>query len=261
MDSVSFSEPFIRRPVGTTLLAIGLFLVGAVAYRFLPVASMPTVDFPTINVTASRPGADPETMAATVAAPLERRLGEIAGVTELTSRSSLGSTRITAQFDLSRNIDGAARDVQAAINASITDLPSDLPATPTFRKSNPAAIPIMILALTSKTVPPSALYDAADTVIAQRLSQVEGVAEVNVNGAEQPAIRVRVNPIALASMGLNMEDVRTAIASSNGIGPIGGFDGNERAIAIASNDQLRNAPDYDPIVVRSCWLVLMVMAR
>ena len=251
MDSVSFSEPFIRRPVGTTLLAIGLFLVGAVAYRFLPVASMPTVDFPTINVTASRPGADPETMAATVAAPLERRLGEIAGVTELTSRSSLGSTRITAQFDLSRNIDGAARDVQAAINASITDLPSDLPATPTFRKSNPAAIPIMILALTSKTVPPSALYDAADTVIAQRLSQVEGVAEVNVNGAEQPAIRVRVNPIALASMGLNMEDVRTAIASSNGIGPIGGFDGNERAIAIASNDQLRNAPDYDPIVVRA----------
>ena len=251
MDSVSFSEPFIRRPVGTTLLAIGLFLVGAVAYRFLPVASMPTVDFPTINVTASRPGADPETMAATVAAPLERRLGEIAGVNELTSRSSLGSTRITAQFDLSRNIDGAARDVQAAINASITDLPSDLPATPTFRKSNPAAIPIMILALTSKTVPPSALYDAADTVIAQRLSQVEGVAEVNVNGAEQPAIRVRVNPIALASMGLNMEDVRTAIASSNGIGPIGGFDGNERAIAIASNDQLRNAPDYDPIVVRA----------
>jgi hydrophobe/amphiphile efflux-1 (HAE1) family protein len=251
MDSVSFSEPFIRRPVGTTLLAIGLFLVGAVAYRFLPVASMPTVDFPTINVTASRPGADPETMAATVAAPLERRLGEIAGVTELTSRSALGSARITVQFDLSRNIDGAARDVQAAINAALTDLPSDLPARPTFRKSNPAAIPIMILALTSKTVAPSALYDAADTVIAQRLSQVEGVAEVSVNGAEQPAIRVRVNPIALASMGLNMEDVRTAIANSNAVGPIGTFDGNERAIAIASNDQLRAAPDYDPIVVRA----------
>jgi len=251
MDSVSFSEPFIRRPVGTTLLAIGLLLVGAVAYRFLPVASMPTVDFPTINVTASRPGADPETMAATVAAPLERRLGEIAGVTELTSRSSLGSTRITVQFDLSRNIDGAARDVQAAINASLTDLPGDLPATPTFRKSNPAAIPIMILALTSKTVAPSALYDAADTVIAQRLSQVDGVAEVSVNGAEQPAIRVRVNPIALASMGLNMEDVRTAIANSNAVGPIGGFDGNERAIAISSNDQLRAAPDYDPVVVRA----------
>jgi multidrug efflux pump subunit AcrB len=217
MGFAGFSEPFIRRPVGTTLLAIGLFLVGAVAYRFLPVASMPTVDFPTINVTATRPGADPETIAATVAAPLERRLGEIAGVTELTSRSSLGSTRITIQFDLSRKIDGAARDVQAAINAALTDLPGDLQSTPTFRKSNPAATPIMILALTSNVVPPSTLYDAADTVIAQRLSQVQGVAEVTVNGAEQPAVRIRVNPVALASMGLAMEDVRTAIANTNGI--------------------------------------------
>jgi hydrophobe/amphiphile efflux-1 (HAE1) family protein len=251
MNGTSFSEAFIRRPVGTTLLAIGLFLVGAVAYQFLPVASMPTVDFPTIAITASRPGADPETMAATVAAPLERRLAEIAGVTELTSRSSMGSTRITVQFDLARNIDGAARDVQAAINAALTDLPGDLPSRPTFRKVNPAATPIMILALTSNTAPPSALYDAADTVIAQRLSQVDGVAEVSVNGAEQPAIRVRVDPIALASMGLNMEDVRTAIANSNGIGPVGMFDGGERAISIATNDQLRAAPDYDPIVVRN----------
>jgi hydrophobe/amphiphile efflux-1 (HAE1) family protein len=251
MSLTNFSEPFIRRPVGTTLLAVGLLLVGVVAYRFLPVASMPTVDFPTINITANRPGADPETMAATVAAPLERRLGEIAGVTELTSRSSIGSTRITIQFDLARNIDGAARDVQAALNAALTDLPGDLQSRPTFRKSNPAAAPIMILALTSKTVPPSALYDAADTVIAQRLSQVDGVAEVSVNGAEQPAIRVRVNPIALASMGLNVEDVRTAIANSNGVGPIGVFDGSERAITIGTNDQLRTAADYDPIVVRN----------
>jgi multidrug efflux pump len=251
MNGTSFSEAFIRRPVGTTLLAIGLFLVGAVAYQFLPVASMPTVDFPTIAITASRPGADPETMAATVAAPLERRLAEIAGVTELTSRSSMGSTRITVQFDLARNIDGAARDVQAAINAALTNLPGDLPSRPTFRKVNPAATPIMILALTSNIAPPSALYDAADTVIAQRLSQVDGVAEVSVNGAEQPAIRVRVDPIALASMGLNMEDVRTAIANSNGIGPVGMFDGGERAISIATNDQLRAAPDYDPIVVRN----------
>src|SRR5947209_3808490 len=250
MNFAGFSGPFILRPVGTTLLAIGLLLVGVVAYRFLPVASMPTVDFPTITVTANRPGADPETMAATVAAPLERRLGEIPGVTELTSRSSLGSTRITVQFDLSRNIDGAARDVQAAINAALTDLPGDLQSRPTFRKSNPAATPIMILALTSKTVPPSALYDAADTVIAQRLSQIDGVAEVTVNGAEQPAIRIRVNPIALASMGLNMEEVRAAIANSNAVGPLGVFDGSERAIAITSNDQLRTAPDYDPIVVR-----------
>src|SRR5438270_2131719 len=199
---MNISEPAIRRPVGTTLIAIGLFLVGAVAYHFLPVASMPTVDFPTISVSANRPGADPETMAATVAAPLERRLGEIPGVIELTSRSSLGLTRIAVQFDLTRNIDGAARDVQAALNAAIADLPGDLQSTPSFRKSNPAAIPILILALTSKTIPPTDVYDAADTVIAQRLSQVRGVAEVSVNGAEQPSIRVRVNPLALAAMGL-----------------------------------------------------------
>ncbi|MGE0034628.1 MAG: efflux RND transporter permease subunit [Xanthobacteraceae bacterium] len=247
----SFSEVFIRRPVGTTLLAIGLLLVGIVAYRFLPVASMPTIEFPTISVSASRPGADPETMAATVAAPLERRLGEIPGVTELTSRSSLGSTRISVQFDLSRNIDGAARDVQAAINAALTDLPADLQSRPSFRKANPAAMPVMILALTSKTVPPSALYDAADTVIAQRLSQVDGVAEVSVNGAEQPAIRVRVNPLALAAMGLDMEAVRTAIANTNAAGPLGVFDGEERSVTIATNDQLRTASDYDPIVVRT----------
>jgi len=251
MGFAGFSEPFISRPVGTTLLAIGLFLTGAVAYRFLPVASLPTVDFPTINVNATRPGADPETMAATVAAPLERRLGEIAGVSELTSRSSLGSTRITIQFDLTRNIDGAARDVQAAINAALTDLPGDLQSTPTFRKSNPAATPIMILALTSTVLPPSALYDAADTVIAQRLSQVDGVAEVNVSGAEQPALRVRLNPIALASMGLSTEDVRTAIANSNAIGAVGEFDGNERTIAIGTNPQLDLVPQYNAIIVRS----------
>ena len=248
---MNISEPAIRRPIGTTLLAIGLFLVGMVAYQFLPVASMPTVDFPTITVTANRPGADPETMAATVAAPLERRLGEIAGVVELTSRSSLGSSRIAIQFDLTRNIDGAARDVQAAINAAAADLPGDLQSTPTFRKSNPNAIPILILALTSRTIPPSAIYDAADTVVAQRLSQIHGVAEVSVNGAEQPAVRVRVNPIALASMGLSMEDVRTAIGNANGAGPVGVFDGDERAVTIATNDQLRTAAQYDPIVVRT----------
>ena len=172
MDIAGFCELFIRRPVGTTLLAVGLFLAGAVAYRFLPVASMPTVDFPTINVNATRPGADPETMAATVAAPLERRLGEIAGVTELTSRSSLGSTRITIQFDLARNIDGAARDVQAAINASVQNLPQDLPRLPTFFKANPAAFPILTLALTSDTLPPGKVYDYADTVVSQKLSQL-----------------------------------------------------------------------------------------
>jgi hydrophobe/amphiphile efflux-1 (HAE1) family protein len=248
---MNICEPAIRRPVGTTLLAIGLLLIGAVAYHFLPVASMPTVDFPTISVSASRPGADPETMAQTVAAPLERRLGEIPGVNEMTSRSSLGLTRITVQFDLTRNIDGAARDVQAAINAALTDLPADLPSRPSFRKSNPSATPIMILALTSRTVQPSVMYDAADTVVAQRLSQVDGVAEVSVNGAEQPAIRIRVNPVALASMGLSMEDVRTAVANANAAGPIGTFDGSERAVTIATNDQMRAASQYEPLVVRA----------
>src|SRR5882672_2400312 len=223
---MNFSYPFIRRPIGTTLLAIGLFLVGAVAYDFLPVASLPSVDFPTISVSASRPGADPNIMAATVAAPLERRLGEIAGVTEITSVSSLGSSRITIQFDLNRSIEGAARDVQAALNAALTDLPSDMPTLPTFRKANPSAAPILILALTSKSMQGSAIYDAADSVIAQRLSQVDGVADVTVAGSEQPALRVRVDPTRLAAMGLSMEDVRTAIANSNATGPLGSFDGS-----------------------------------
>jgi multidrug efflux pump len=248
---MNFSYPFIRRPVGTTLLAVGLFLVGLVAYAFLPVASLPTVDFPTIRVSASRPGADPATMAATVAAPLERRLGEIAGVTEITSTSTLGNTNITVQFDLGRGIDRAARDVQAALNAALSDLPGDLPALPTFRKFNPASSPIIILALTSDTLPASALYDVADTVIAQRLSQVDGVADVTVSGAEQPAIRVRVNPVALASMGLSMEDVRTAIVNANAAGPTGVFDGIQLARTIAINDQMRNPREYDPVVVKT----------
>jgi multidrug efflux pump subunit AcrB len=248
---MNFSYPFVRRPVGTTLLAIGLFLLGVVAYLFLPVASLPTIDFPTIRVKATRPGADPATMAATVAAPLERRLGQIAGVTEITSTSSLGSTSITVQFDLNRNIDGAARDVQAAINAAASDLPTDLPVVPTFRKVNPASSPILILALTSQTIAPSVLYDIADTVIAQRISQVDGVAEVTENGADQPAIRVQVNPMALASIGIGMDDVRNAIVNANAAGPNGAFDGPQQVQTIATNDQLRKASDYDPIVVRT----------
>jgi hydrophobe/amphiphile efflux-1 (HAE1) family protein len=248
---MNFSYPFIRRPVGTTLLAIGLFLVGLVAYHFLPVASLPTVDYPTINVSASRPGADPVTMAATVAAPLERRLGEISGVTEITSVSSLGSSRITVQFDINRDVVGAARDVQAALNAASSDLPGDLPTRPTFRKSNPAAAPILILALTAATSPPSAIYDAADTVIAQRISQVDGVADVSVNGAEQPAIRVRFNPAALASMGISLEDVRNAIVNANAAGPLGVIDGPAQSITIGTNDQLHTAASYKTLVVKS----------
>jgi multidrug efflux pump len=248
---MNFSRPFIRRPIGTALLAIGLFMIGAVAYRFLPVASLPNVELATISVSASRPGADPDTMAATVAAPLERRLAEISGVTELTSVSSLGSTRIVVQFDLSRSIDGAARDVQAALNAALTDLPSDMPTLPTFRKFNPAAAPILILALTSKTMQGSAIYDAADSVIAQRLSQVDGVADVTVAGSEQPALRVRVDPARLAAMGVSLEDVRTAIANANAVGPLGSFDGSQRNVTIGIDDQLTAADQYDPLVVKT----------
>jgi multidrug efflux pump len=247
---MNFSWPFIRRPIGTTLMAIGLFLVGAIAYVFLPVASLPSVDFPVIFISANRPGADPNTMAATVAAPIERRLGEISGVNELTSVSSLGNSRIVVQFDLSRSIEGAARDVQAALNAALSDLPSDMPTLPTFRKANPSAAPILILALTSKTMLPSEVYDAADTVIAQRLAQVDGVADVTVAGSEQPAIRVRVDPTRIANMGVSMEQVRTAIANANAVGPLGSFDG-KRAVTIGINDQLRAASDYDPLVVKT----------
>ncbi|TXL75190.1 acriflavine resistance protein B [Vineibacter terrae] len=247
---MNISRPFIRRPVGTTLLAIGLILIGAVAYRFLPVASLPSIDLPTIRVSASQPGADPATMAATVAAPLERRLGKIAGVTELTSTTTLGSTSIAIQFDLSRNVDKAARDVQAALNAAATDLPLDLPSLPTFRKANPNATPIMILALTSDTVSASAIYDAADSVIAQRLSQIDGVADVTVSGADQPAVRVRLDPGRLAAMGLSAETVRTAIANANAVSPVGILDGTDRTATLALNDQLRSPAAYGNIVVR-----------
>jgi multidrug efflux pump len=247
---MNFSRPSIERPIGTSLLAFGLLLLGLVAYRFLPVASLPTVEFPTINVTAQLPGADPEVMAATVAAPLERHLGEIAGLNEMTSVSSLGSTRISLQFDLGRSIEGAAQDVQAAINAAASNLPPDMPSLPRYRKSNPAAAPILILALTSKSIAPSDLYDAADTVIAQRISQVDGVAEVQVAGAEQPAVRIRVDPARLAAMGVSIENVRTAITNANALAPLGIIDGDQRAIALESNAQLRSLEEYKDIVIK-----------
>jgi hydrophobe/amphiphile efflux-1 (HAE1) family protein len=246
---MNISAPFIRRPVGTTLMAIGLFLVGAVAYVFLPVASLPSVEFPVIRVIATRPGADPETMAASVAAPLERHLGEIAGVNEVTSNSTLGSATIVIQFDLNRNIDNAARDVQAALNAAATDLPGDLPMLPSFRKANPAAAPVIILALTSDTLPASAVYDAADTVVAQRISQVDGVGEVTVNGAEQPAIRVRVDPARLAAMGISLEAIRTAIVNANAPNQLGSFEGPSQNETIGTNDRITALQDYRDIVV------------
>ncbi|CDN55751.1 Multidrug resistance protein MdtC [Neorhizobium galegae bv. officinalis bv. officinalis str. HAMBI 1141] len=245
------SETFIRRPIGTTLLAIGLMILGIAAYRFLPVSNLPSVDLPTIRVTASRPGADPSSMAASVAAPLERHLGAIAGVTELTSSSALGSTNITIQFDIARTIDGAAQDVQAALNAAAVDLPSDLPSLPSFRKVNPAAAPILSLALTSDNVAPSAIYDAADTLVVQRISQVDGVGDVSVSGADQPAIRVRLDPSRLAAIGLSLDAVRTAIVSAATLGPIGSINGGDLAFSIGMNNQLRTPEEYGRIVIRS----------
>ena len=248
---MNFSRPFILRPIGTTLLAIGLTLAGAIAFKFRPVSSLPNFAIPFINVTAGRPGADPATMAATVAAPLERRLGEISGVSEITSSNGLGSTRISLMFDPSRKIDNAARDVQAAINAALADLPNDLPALPAFRKANPAAAPILIVALTSKTMPGSAIYDVADTVIAQRIAQVEGVAQVTISGAEQPAIRVKVNPGLLSSVGLSIEDVRVALTNANTVTPLGAIDGTTTLTAIETNAQLLSVDDYKKLVVKA----------
>ena len=251
MASLSISEPFIRRPVGTTLLAIGLFLIGLVAYEFLPVASVPNVDFPSIRVNASRPGADPSVMAATVAAPLERRLGEIAGIDQITSTSGLGSTSIQLQFAIGRDIDRAARDVQAAINASLADLPTDLPTLPNFRKANTAAAPVFVLALTSKTIPSSALYDVADTVIAQRISQVPGVGEVTVSGADQPAVRIALNPVALSNAGIATDDVRLAIINANPLGPVGIFNGGRQSETLSINRQMRTAAEFRDILIKS----------
>ncbi len=247
----SISEPFIRRPVGTTLLAIGLFLVGMVAYVFLPVSAVPNVDFPMIRVSASRPGADPSVMAATVAAPLERRLGQIAGIDKITSTSSLGSTSIQLQFSIGRDIDRAARDVQAAINASLADLPTDLPSLPRFRKANPSAAPVFVLALTSKTLTTSAMYDVADTVIAQRISQVPGVGEVLVSGADQPAVRIALNPVALSNAGIATDDVRLAIIGANPLGPVGIFNGGRQSETISTNKQMRTAAEFRDIIVKS----------
>jgi len=246
---MSISEPFIHRPVGTSLLAVGLFMAGVVAWQFLPVAPIPRVDFPMITVSANLPGADPATVASTLAAPLERRLGQISGVSEITSVSTLGGTSISIQFNLDRSVDRAARDVQAAINAAAGDLPINLPAPPTYRKVNPADAPVMILALTSDTLPTTQLYDYGDSIIAQRLSQVEGVSQVLIAGAAKDAIRVQVNPVALASAGLSLEDVRTFLGQVNVDEPKGSLDGERLSFTLDSNDQLLDAEDYQKLVV------------
>jgi multidrug efflux pump len=247
---MNLSATFIHRPVATALLTIGILLAGIAAFRLLPVSPLPQVDFPTISVSASLPGASPETMAATVATPLERALGAIAGVTEITSSSSLGSTRVTLQFDLSRDIDGAARDVQAAINASRATLPTSLPNNPTYRKVNPADAPIMIIALTSPTMTRGQLYDAASTILAQKLSQVEGVGQVTIGGSSLPAVRVELNPTALNHYGISLEDVRNTISATNANRPLGILDNPNTAWQVYANDQAMAAKDYMPLIIR-----------
>ncbi|HUB16566.1 MAG TPA: efflux RND transporter permease subunit [Acetobacteraceae bacterium] len=248
---MTFSALFIARPVATFLLALGILLSGIVAYRFLPVSALPSVDIPTIVVFANRPGAEPETMANSVAAPLERRLGEISGVTEITSISAIGNTSIIIQFDIDRDIDGAAHDVQAAINAAITDLPSDLPIRPWYRKYNPADTPVITIALSSNTLSTAQIYDAADTVLAQRLSQANGVSQVFVNGAEKPAVRIRLDPQRLAATGLSAQDVYAAVRGTNVLEPTGGFEGRDRAESIGANGEISQADDYAPLVIRA----------
>jgi len=246
---MSISEPFIRRPIATTLLTLAIALSGSLAFNMLPVASLPQVDSPTISISGSLPGASPEIVASSIATPLERELGHIAAVTEMTSSSSLGSTSITLQFDLNRNIDAAARDVEAAINAARSNLPANLPSNPSYRKVNPSDAPIMIIALTSDVMSKGQMYDAASTVLAQKISQVDGVGQVTVGGSSLPGVRVEVNPTVLNKYNIGLEDIRTALANANSNVPKGHFSDNTHAWTVDDNDQLFNAVDYQPLIV------------
>jgi multidrug efflux pump len=246
---MNISAPFIARPVATTLLTLGIAIAGVLGFSKLPVSPLPQVDFPTISVTASLPGASPNTVATSVAEPLERHLGQIADVTEMTSQSGIGQARITLQFDINRNIDGAARDVQAGINAALADLPTNLPGNPTYRKVNPADAPILILALTSKTMTQGQMYDAASNILAQRLSQLSGIGNVIIGGSALPAVRVELNPQALFKYGIGLEDVRAALASANANSPKGTIDDGKQRYQIYTNDQANVAADYVPLVV------------
>ena len=246
---MNISEPFIRRPVATTLLLIAIALAGATAFRLLPVSPLPQVDFPTISVNANLPGASPEIMASSVATPLERMFGRIASVTEMTSSSSLGSCNITLQFDLNRNIDAAARDVQAAINAARGYLPANLPSNPNYRKVNPADSPIFMLALTSSVLDKAHIYDAASTILAQKLSQVTGVGQVTVGGSSLPSVRVEVNPSQLSKYGIGLEQVRQTLSSANANIPKGHFSNGQQMWEVGANDQIFKAVDYQPLLV------------
>jgi len=246
---MSISEPFIRRPIGTTLLAAGLLMIGVVAFPMLPIAPLPQVDFPTIQVSTSLPGASAETVAAGVTTPLERQFSLIAGVTELTSTSSLGSSSITVQFALDRDIDAAAGDIQSAINAAGGQLPTNLPSPPSYRKVNPADSPILILSLTSASLPLTVVDDSADNILAQQLSQISGVAQVTINGQQKPAVRIQIDPAKLASLGLSLEDVRTQIAGASADAPKGTLDGAQQSFAVYDNDQILSAAPWNDVIV------------
>ncbi len=245
----NFSAPFIRRPVATSLISLAILLAGAIAFGFLPVAPLPQVDFPTISVYANLPGASPETMASAVATPLERQFSRIASVSQMVSTSQLGNTNITLQFDLNRNIDAAARDVQAAINAARGQLPADLPGQPGYWKVNPADSPIMLLAMTSNNVLLPEMYDAADSVIAQKLRQISGIGEVFIGGGAKPAVRVQVNPGQLNNYGISLENVRTALEAANANRPKGELANLRHAWGVADSDQLFKAREYQPLIV------------
>ena len=246
---MNFAALFIRRRIATTLLALGLGMAGMVAYTLLPVSPFPNIDIPTIVVNASMPGASPEIMASSVATPLERHLGTIAGVDEMTSRSNVNSTQIVLQFDINRDINGAARDVQAAINAARADLPAALRSNPTYRKFNPADFPILILAMTSKNLSPGQIYDQASNIIQQKLSQISGVGDVSLNGASLPAIRIELNPRALFKYGIGLADVRAAISAANANTPKGDIQQGEQTLQVYANDVASAASDYRTLII------------
>src|SRR4051794_1647360 len=247
--SDGISAPFIRYPIGTSLMMAGILFVGLVAYPLLPVAPLPQVDFPTIQVAANLPGASPETMASSVAQPLERQFAQIPGIAQMTSTSYLGTAAVTIQFDLNRSIDAAANDVQAAINAAGGQLPKNLPSPPTYRKVNPADSPILLLSASSDTMPLTSVSDAVDAQLAQQISQVSGVAQVIIGGQQKPSVRIQVDPAKLVAKGLSMEDVRSQIAITTVDSPKGNIDGPRRAFTIYANDQLLDSKDWNDVII------------
>src|SRR5215475_10752347 len=246
---MSISEPFIRRPIATSLLMAGIVLMGLLGYLLLPVSALPPVDFPTIQVTAQYPGAGPDVMVSSVTTPLERQFGQISGLAQMTSVSSFGNVGITLQFNLERDIDAASQDVQAAINAANGVLPKGMPNPPTYSKVNPADTPILTLQITSDTLPLEKVNDLADTLLAQKLSEVTGVGLVTIEGNQKPAVRVQVNPAALSSLGLGFEDIRNALLANNVNAPKGNFDGPRQSYSIGANDQLFSATEYADVII------------